>query len=95
VDLRTGEFLGPATPDQFVTQMCPVEYDPNVDMQPAIDFFERLFPKEEYPDYVDLVRFMQRFPGYGLTGETNLQYCLYVYCLDVGVTGLLKESLQF
>lgn len=61
VDLRQGKLLGPPTPDHFMTQICPVEYDPSVDLKPAIDFFEQFFPVEEYPDKIQLVRFMQQF----------------------------------
>jgi len=95
VDLRQGELLGTPTPDRFITQVCPIEYDPVADLKPAIDFFEQLFPLEEYPDRAELVRFMQQYIGYGLTLETNLQFCLYVYgrgsnCKSVLMTALIE-----
>lgn len=79
VDLMTGNLLGQPKPEQFLTQTCVTEYDPNIDMKPAIDFFESFFPPEEYPDYMELVEFLQQYIGYGLTLETNLQFCLYIY----------------
>lgn len=94
VDLRQGTLLGPPATDQFITQICPVEYDPNADMQPAIDFFEQLFPEEEYPDMIELVSFMQQFIGYGLTLETNLQFCLYVYGRGSNCKSVLMKALM-
>jgi hypothetical protein len=44
VDLVTGKLMGKPSPDDFVTEMCKTEFDPNVDMQPAIDFYEQMFP---------------------------------------------------
>mmetsp|Transcript_17948 Transcript_17948/g.43984 ORF Transcript_17948/g.43984 Transcript_17948/m.43984 type:complete len:292 (+) Transcript_17948:952-1827(+) len=93
VDLRHGKILGPPTPDQFITQICPVEYDPSADLKPAIDFFEQLFPIEEYPDMIELVSFMQQFIGYCLTLETNLQFCLYVYGRGSNCKSVLMRAL--
>jgi hypothetical protein len=79
VDLRTGELLGPPKPEQFITQMCATEYDPNIDVKPAVDFFMQFFPVEEYPDNEEVVQLLQHYIGYGLTLETNLQICLNIY----------------
>lgn len=95
VDLRRGELLGPPTPDHFITQFCPIEYDPAIDLQPAIDFFENLFPIEEYPDdRTQMVRFMQMYIGYGLTLETNLQFCLYVYGRGSNCKSMMMKALR-
>ena len=93
VDLRRGELIGPPTHDHFITQFCPIEYDPSTDLKPAINFFEELFPIEEYPDKTQLVCFMQQFIGYGLTLETNLQFCLYVYGRGSNCKSVLMKAL--
>lgn len=93
VDLRQGKLLGPPTPDHFITQFCHIEYDPSTDLKPAIDFFEELFPIEEYPDKTQLVYFMQLFIGYCLTLETNLQFCLYVYGRGSNCKSVLMRAL--
>jgi len=79
VDLRTGQLLGPPTPDQYFTHFCATKFNPEADMQHAIDFFRQAFPVEAYPDSTELVRFVQQYGGYSLTLETNLQYCVFVY----------------
>lgn len=79
VDLRSGELKGKPAADDFVTQMCYVEYDPNVDTACVLKMFEDYFPMEAYPDQKDMVAFLQQYLGYGLTLEMNLQLCVYGY----------------
>ena len=79
VDLMTGELKGKPAADDFVTQMCYVEYDPNADTAGAFKVLDDYFPIEAYPDQEKMVAFLQQFLGYCLTLETNLQLCLFAY----------------
>ena len=79
VDLRTGELLRRPLPDDFATEMCPTEYDPEADVAPAAAFFKQYFPADAYPDQAGIVCFLQQFLGYCLTMETSLQLALVLY----------------
>lgn len=94
VDLRTGEFLGPPKPDHLVTQICPTNYNPNADMKPAIQFFENMFPEEEYPDYIGMVQCLQQYMGYSLSLATDQQICLYMYGRGSNCKSLLYDTLK-
>ena len=59
IDLRTGQLLGAAKPDQLFTSVCPTKYDPSAETGPALYFFRRFFPVEVFPDAEDIVRFLQ------------------------------------
>jgi phage/plasmid-associated DNA primase len=85
VDLRTGKLLGKPKPDDFITQVCITEYDPDADLSPAAAFFEQYFPLGAYQDQQEIVRFLQLYFGYGLSMETNQQFCLVMY--GVGSNG--------
>ena len=79
VDLRTGEFIGKPSPDDFITQMCPIKYEAAADTTSALELFADYFPIEEFPDQSELITFVQQYVGYCLTMETNLQLCLFLY----------------
>jgi hypothetical protein len=65
VDLRTGKLLGKPKPDDFITQVCITEYDPDADLSPAAAFFEQYFPLGAYQDQQEIVRFLRLWPFNG------------------------------
>ena len=58
VDLVTGELKGKQWPDDFVTEVCSTDFNPNVDMQPSIDFYKQMFPLEAYPEQQKIIKFI-------------------------------------
>ncbi len=64
VDLRTGE-LRPHNRRDFLTRMCPTEYDPSADRREYLQFLGRVFHGR--PAVAEYVR---RLSGYVATGET-------------------------
>jgi len=64
VDLRTGS-LRPHLPEDLITKLAPVEFD----VMAEAPTFER-FLKQVLVDK-ELIRFVQRFLGYSLTGSTE------------------------
>jgi P4 family phage/plasmid primase-like protien len=80
VDLRTKE-LRPIKRDDFVTWVCATAYNPDADDGPAKDFYKSFLPNEPgaYPDQEVLVEFFSGWMGYSLSGETNLEMCVYFY----------------
>ncbi|MFE6159829.1 phage/plasmid primase, P4 family [Streptomyces sp. NPDC056486] len=67
VDLRTGQ-LRPHDKNDMLTVSLPVDYDPNA----AAPRWEQ-FLSEIFPGMPDLVGYMQRLTGYGITGNTSEQ----------------------
>ncbi|WP_149111540.1 phage/plasmid primase, P4 family [Limnoglobus roseus] len=64
IDLRTG-VLGPHTPEDFLTVLCPTAFEPDAAC-PAYDrFLDGLFPGRPA-----VAQFVRDFGGYALTGET-------------------------
>jgi P4 family phage/plasmid primase-like protien len=94
VDLRNGELKGRPSPDDLITQMCHLEYDPCADTGPAIKLFKDYFPVEAYLDQEDVVAFLQQFLGYSLSMETNLQMALFAYGNGSNGKSLLLEVLD-
>ena len=81
-DLKTGELLPKAAPDDLFTYACPTEYDPDADIGPARAFFANYFPAEAYEDAAEqqaLVRCLQQWFGYCLTLETALELCVWFH----------------
>jgi D5 N terminal like len=80
VDLRTKE-LRPIVRDDLVTWVCATAYDPHVDTTAALKFYESFLPKEPgaYPDRDELIKFISEWMGYSISGETNLEMCVYFY----------------
>ena len=82
VDLKTGKLIGKAKPDDLFTHACPTEYDPDIDIGPAEEFYKAYFPCENNDDPVQVaqvqecVRSMQLRFGYCITAETNLELCV-------------------
>jgi putative DNA primase/helicase len=71
LDLRTGELLEHRLND-FITKLALVEYDPEA-LAPTWDaFLNRIFAGNQ-----NLICFVQKALGYGLTGDTGEQ-CLFI-----------------
>jgi len=78
VNLRTGE-LRETRPEDLVTRVCQTEYDPAANVGPARSFYESFLPLEAYTDQQKLVTFLSTWMGYSISGETNLEMCVYFY----------------
>ena len=65
LDLRTGK-LGPHDPGDLITLGTDVEYDPGAVCPRWQGFLEEIFRGD-----TELIDFVQRFVGYGLTGDTR------------------------
>jgi len=79
VDLKTGELLGPAKPEDCVKHSIPHPYDPSVDTSEFQEIMLSFFPPTCYgSDSVHIVEFLQRWQGYRLTGETSVQKSLWL-----------------
>lgn len=72
IDLRTGE-LRPHRREDFITKLCPVEYDPE-----ASSALLEFFLQGALPD-VDVRRYVQKALGYSLTGSTELEKLFFAY----------------
>jgi P4 family phage/plasmid primase-like protien len=94
VDLREGKLLGKPKPNDFITDMCSTQYNPQEDMAPALRFFERFFPLGAFPDQQALVIFFQQYLGYSLTLENSQQFCLCIYGGGSNGKSVLNKMLQ-
>jgi putative DNA primase/helicase len=72
IDLRTGE-LRTHRREDFITKLCPVEYDPE-----ARSALLEFFLQGALPD-VDVRRYVQKAMGYSLTGSTELEKLFFAY----------------
>jgi putative DNA primase/helicase len=72
VDLTTGELMSPKR-DDLITQLAPVEYNPDATCPTWDTFLDRIMAGNE-----DLIAFLQRAIGYSLTGTTGEQ-CLFIF----------------
>jgi putative DNA primase/helicase len=75
IDLRTGE-LRPHDRRDFLTRMCPTEYDPGADRAEYLQFLDRVF--DGRPAVAEYVR---RLSGYAATGET-CDHSFHIFCGD-------------
>lgn len=71
IDLRTGE-LQPHQRDHLITQLAPVEYNPDATCPKWDVFLDRIMDGNE-----NLIAFLERAIGYSLTGDTSEQ-CLFI-----------------
>ena len=71
LDLRTGE-LRPHSPDDLLTCLAPVRYDPAAPGTRWRQFIEEIFPGDP-----DMQRLFQQACGYALTGSTERE-CLFI-----------------
>lgn len=77
IDTKDGKVL-PHSRDFMMTQISPVEYDPFAKAPVWDAFLESIF-KDEFgnTDY-DLIKYIQKAIGYGLTGETSEQVMFFL-----------------
>lgn len=68
VDLRTGE-LRPHSPQDFITKISPVVFDPGAPCPIFDSFLHRIFDGDH-----ELITFVQRWHGHCLTGDVREQY---------------------
>lgn len=71
LDFNTMEFRK-HSPEDFLTMMSPVDYDPNADCPRWHSFVKEVMCGDE-----ELADFLQRALGYTLTGDTSLE-CLFI-----------------
>lgn len=67
IDLRTGA-IRPHAPEDRITKLCPVEYDPAAAAPRWVQFLGEVFADDN-----DLIAFIMRALGYSLTGVTREQ----------------------
>jgi putative DNA primase/helicase len=72
IDLRTGE-LRPHDRRDRITKLAPVDYDPSAGCPAFLAFLERVLPDEA------VRRFLQRFTGHSLTGDTSEQCLCFLH----------------
>ena len=65
LDLRAGG-LRPHDPEDLVTKLAPVEYDPDAEAPRFLRFLSEIFDGDG-----DLISFVRRYAGYSLTGSTR------------------------
>ncbi|UJS19064.1 MAG: phage/plasmid primase, P4 family [Candidatus Jettenia sp.] len=71
INLRIGE-LRSHNPNDFITKMIPVEFNPDAACPTWLEFLETIFNFN-----YDVIRFLQRAVEYSLTGSTSEQ-CLFL-----------------
>ena len=76
IDLRDGKVL-PHSRDFMMTQISPVEYDPFATSPVWDAFLESIFKDEEGNTDHELIKYIQKAVGYGLTGETSEQVMFF------------------
>lgn len=79
LDLRTGT-LREHRPDDFITKLAPVEYDPGA-IAPTFDAFLRRI----FADDPTMAQYVQQATGYSLTGQTSEQCWFLNY--GIGANG--------
>ncbi|QKK08991.1 MAG: hypothetical protein HND58_13020 [Planctomycetota bacterium] len=70
IDLRTGE-LRRHQPEDLITKLAPVEYDPDAPCPRFMAFLEEIFGGDQ-----ELIGFVQRWLGHCLTGDITEQYLM-------------------
>ena len=73
IDLRTGE-LRPHNPDDMITMLSPVEYDPDA----QLDLWDEVLDTAAGGDK-ELQNFSQKAVGYSLTGDTGEEKLFFVH----------------
>jgi P4 family phage/plasmid primase-like protien len=69
LDLRTGR-LRPHARGDYLTRLCPTPFDPEAECPAWEAFLCDVFRSGDGPD-LDLICYVQRLLGYGLTGDTS------------------------
>ena len=80
VDLRTGEFLGPAPPELNIIHKVPQMYNPVPDYTDAVwdKVLHDFFPVDVYPDAAEIIHFLDVWWGYGITGKRTIEKALFL-----------------
>lgn len=89
IDLRSGDIY-PGRPDQYVSKLCGCEYlGIKVDMSGWLEFLNTIYGGDE-----ELIEFLQRLLGYGITGLTTEH--VFPFLLGRGRNGksLFMESIM-
>ena len=73
IDLRTGELRDHERED-LITKLSDIHYDPNAKCRGWLKFMLEVMDKNK-----DLVRFIQRSIGYGMTGNVSEQVLFFLY----------------
>jgi putative DNA primase/helicase len=73
LDLRTGS-LRPHNPDDFITKLAPVEFQPNATCLRWLAFLDRVLQGDQA-----LITFLQRGVGYTLSGETVEEVLFFLH----------------
>ena len=80
VNLRTGEFLGPAAPDLNIIHKVPHVYQPEPDNTDCEwnQVLHRFFPHSVYDDGDDIVTYLQLWWGYSITGKREIEAAPFI-----------------
>lgn len=97
VNLETGQ-LQPHNPDDMLTRISPVTFDPKARCPTFIDFITTITKESAEPDAKprpELVDFLRKYAGYTLTDDVREQ--IIVLLVGVGSNGksTLREILQY
>jgi putative DNA primase/helicase len=84
IDLRAGA-LREGKPSDKITQVVPIEFDPNAQCPKWLQFLDQVFIKPDGKPDAELIGFIQRAVGYSLTGLGSEQ-CLFL-CYGHGSNG--------
>jgi putative DNA primase/helicase len=87
IDLRTGE-LHPHTPADMITKRLDVAYLPEAEAER----WER-FLVEVFPNHPEMVDYMRRLVGYGITGSTAEQCFVFMHGQGANGKSVLLEAL--
>lgn len=71
INLRTGEFR-PHTPDDRLTKLTEVDYDPDATCPRWLTFMDEVFEGDK-----DRIRYLQKAIGYAMSGDTRLE-CMFI-----------------
>jgi putative DNA primase/helicase len=86
LDLRTGS-LRPHSPEDFIIKLAPVEFDTTAEAPTFERFLKQVLVDKE------LIRFVQRYPGYSLTGSTKERTMAVLH--GVGKNGYGDATAQY
>lgn len=73
IDLKTGE-LHPHNPDNMITKLCPVEYDPDANLDIWYEFLDTATKGDK-----EVQKFLQKSVGYTSTGDVSEEKLFFVH----------------
>lgn len=88
IDLETG-VLRDSRAGDLITRMTPIEFDTKAECPKFMAFLSRIFDGNE-----NVIRYLQRFAGYCLTGMTGEQILLFFYGLGANGKSVLANILD-